>query len=145
MWAYFDTSALVKRYIDEAGRRDVLRLLRRHECVTSALLSVELRSALRRRVSEGNLDSQRVPAILTRVATDRAYWTLVEVARDVIAGAETLVATHPLRTLDAIHIASAQLFRARIGAPDLIFVSADARQTEAAAAVGMTIRLIEGT
>lgn len=140
MWAYFDTSALVKRYVEEAGRREVLQLLRRHDCVTSAVLPVELRSALRRRVSEGTLDADRVPDILKRVAADRAYWTLVEVANDVLAAAETLVATYPVRTLDAIHVASAQLFAARLTAPELIFVSADARQTEAAAAVGMMIR-----
>ena len=77
MWAYFDTSALVKRYIDEVGRRQVLQLLRRHECVASAVLPVELRSALRRRVAEGTLEAARVPEILKRVAADRAYWTLV--------------------------------------------------------------------
>ena len=141
-WAYFDTSALVKRYVDEAGRREVLQLLRRHDCVTSAVLPVELRSALRRRGSEGTLDSARVPEILRRVTTDRAYWTLVEIGSDVLAAAETLVATHPLRTLDAIHVASAQLFAARMTASELIFVSADARQTAAAAAMGMTIRHI---
>jgi hypothetical protein len=142
VWAYFDTSALVKRYIDEAGRREVLQLLRRYDCVTSAVLPVELRSALQRRVTEGTLDAERVPDILKRVATDRAYWTLVEVASDVLAAAETLVATHPGRTLDAIHVASAQLFAARVTPPALIFVSADARQTEAAAAVRMMIRHI---
>lgn len=142
MWAYFDTSALVKRYIDEIGRREVLQLLRRHDCVTSAVLPVELRSALRRRVSESTLDKEQVPDILKRVATDRPYWTLVEVASDVLAAAETLVATHPVRTLDAIHVASAQLFAARVTPTELIFVSADARQIEAAAAVGMMIRHI---
>ena len=144
VWAYFDTSALVKRYVDEAGRREVLRLLRRHDCVTSALLPVELRSALRRRVSDGTFDAARLPAVLKRVAADRAYWTLVEVTAGVLAAAETLVATHPLRTLDALHVASAQLFAARVPAPDFIFVSADARQTEAAAAAGMTVRRIGG-
>ena len=139
MRAYFDASALVKRYIDEAGHREVLQLLRRHDVVTSAILPVELRSALRRRVLEGTLDAARVPDILKRVATDRPYWLLVAVASDVLAAAETLVSAHPLRTLDAIHVASAQLFAARIAAPELVFVSADARQTTAAAAVGMTI------
>jgi uncharacterized protein len=139
-WAYFDTSALIKRYVDEAGRRAVLQLLRRHDCVTSALLPAELRSALRRRVFEATLDEGQVPEILKRFATDRAFWTLVEVTSDVLATAETLVATHPLRTLDAIHVASAQLFAARITESELIFVSADARQTAAAAAAGMTIK-----
>ena len=139
-WAYFDTSALIKRYVDEAGRRAVLQLLRRHDCVTSALLPVELRSALRRRVVEATLDARQVPEILKRFATDRTFWAFVEVTSDVLATAETLVATHPLRTLDAIHVASAQLFAARITESELIFVSADARQTAAAAAVGMTTK-----
>ena len=142
MWAYFDTSALVKRYFKEAGRREVLQLLQRHECVTSAVLPVELRSALRRRVSEGTLEAARGPEILKRVTTDRAYWTLVEVGTEVLAAAETLVATRPLRTLDAIHVASAKLFADRVATPKLLFVSADTRQTEAATAIGLAVRHI---
>jgi hypothetical protein len=142
VWAYFDTSALVKRYIEEAGRREVLHLLRRHDCVASAVLPVELRSGLRRRVTAGTLDAARLPAILKRLAADRAYWTLVEVGTDVLTAAETLVATHPLRTLDAIHVASAQLFAARAPTPALVFVSADKRQTEAAGAIGLAVEHI---
>ena len=142
MWAYVDASALVKRYVEEAGRREVLRLLRRYSVVTSAILPVELRSALRRRVSEGSLDGERVSEILKHIATDRAFWTLVEVRRDVLAAAEVLVATHPLRALDAIHVASAQVFAGRVTGSELVFVSADARQITTAAAVGMAIRHI---
>jgi predicted nucleic acid-binding protein len=140
VWAYFDTSALVKRYIEEAGRRDVLQLLRLHAVVTSAILPVELRSALRRRESERALDSGRVAQILRRAATDRAYWTLIEVTSDVLTSAEILVATHPIRTLDAVHIASAQIFKSRLSIPDLLFVSADQRQAQAAGATGMAVK-----
>ena len=142
MWAYFDTSALVKRYVDEPGRRQVQQLLRRHDCVTSAILPVELRSALRRRVTERTLDSARVSEILKRVAGDRAYWTVIEVGTEVLSGAEALVSGHPLRTLDAIHVGSAQLFAARLSISDLIFVSADNRQTEVASAIGLASRHI---
>lgn len=136
-WAYFDTSALIKRYVDEKGRREVLQLLRRHQCVASAVLSVELRSALRRRVADGSLDARRVPDILKRFAADREFWALVAVTSEVLQAAEKLVAAHPLRTLDAIHVASAELFAERLAASELTFVSADARQTAVAAAVGM--------
>ena len=50
-YAYFDTSALIKRYVDELGRGDVVRLLRKNRCVVSAVLPAEVRSALRRRVT----------------------------------------------------------------------------------------------
>lgn len=142
-WAYFDTSALIKRYIDEPGRREVLKLLRQYDCVASAVLPVEVRAAVRRRGSEGTLDEEEIPAILKRLAADRAFWALVEVSREVLGAAETLAAMHPLRALDAIHVASAQLFAARVPPPAPLFVSADDRQTTAAAALGMPTRHIE--
>ncbi len=141
-WAYFDSSALVKRYVDEPGRREVLRLMRLHNCVASAVAPVELRSAIRRRVADGTLEATPVLAILKRLATDRSFWTLVEVGKDVLADAEALVAVHPLRTLDAIHVASARLFATRVSEASLTFISADARQIDAAIAVGMDVQRI---
>jgi predicted nucleic acid-binding protein len=141
-WAYFDTSALVKRYVQEPGRREVLRLLRQYDFVASAILPVELRAAFRRRVAEGTLNVARLPLILRRVAADRAYWTLVEAGSHVLTIAEALVAAHPLRTLDAIHVASAQVFAARLPTLKLVFVSADRRQTQAATAIGLSVKYI---
>jgi predicted nucleic acid-binding protein len=139
----FRHECLIKRYVGEPGRAEVLRVLRRHEwrCIVRA--AGELRSALRRRVSERTLDEERATEIVKRLTIDRAYWTSVEVSSEVLTAAETLVAAHPLRALDAIHVASAQLFVRRMAAVELIFVSADARQTSAATAIGMTTRLIE--
>ena len=136
-WAYFDTSALIKRYVDEQGRREVLQLLRRHQCVTSAVLPVEFRSALRRRATDGSLDARRIPDVLKRFAADREFWALVQVTDEVLEAAEKLVALHPLRTLDALHVASADLFADRLARSELTFVSADPRQTAVAAAIGM--------
>ena len=141
-WAYFDTSALIKRYVDEHGRREVLQLLRSHDCVTSALLSVEVRNALRRRVADRSLDAGRVPEILKRFAIDREFWALVEVTIEVLETAEILVAGHPLRTLDAIHVASAHLFAARMTGFELTFVSADTRQSAVAASIGLPTKEI---
>jgi predicted nucleic acid-binding protein len=83
-----------------------------------------------------------VPEILKRVSADRAYWTLVDVGAEVLGAAEKLVAIHPLRMLDAIHVASAQVFAAGVSVSDLMFVSADKRQTEAAVVVGLVTRYI---
>ena len=142
-FAYFDTSALIKRYVEEPGRSDVLQLLRKNECVVSAVLPVEARSVLRRRVAEGTLDEKRMTSILKRFTADRAFWTVIEVSAEVLTGAETIAATYPLRALDAMHVASAQLFATRIAPAEFIFVSADARQTTTAAALGMTTTHIE--
>lgn len=136
-YAYFDTSALIKRYVDEPGRRQVLALLRTHQCVVSAVLPVEVRSALRRRMADKTLDAKRAPDILKRLAADRAYWTIVEVSREVLATAESLSGTHPLRALDAIHVASAKLFADRMGSRAFTFVSADRQQAHVAEALAM--------
>lgn len=141
-YAYFDTSALIKRYVEEFGRREVLKLLRKNHCVVSAVLPVEVRSALRRRVAEKTLDVRRVPGILKRLAADRAYWTIIEVSREVLATAESLSGAHPLRALDAIHVASAKLFADRAGSQALTFVTADLQQTHVAEALGIKTRYV---
>jgi len=141
-YAYFDTSALIKRYVEEPGRREVLGLLRTHQCVISAVLPVEVRSALRRRLADRTLDARHVPGILNRFASDRDYWIAVEVSSDVLAAAESLSGSHPLRALDSVHVASARLFRDRTGAVSFTFVSADAQQTKVADALGLETRYV---
>jgi predicted nucleic acid-binding protein len=140
--AYFDTSALIKRYVEELGRREVLTLLRKNQCVVSAVLPVEVRSALRRRVAEKTLDAKRVPSVLKRLAADRAYWTIVEVSREVLATAESLSGAYPLRALDAIHVASARLFADRTGSQTFMFISADMQQAHVTDALGIKTRYV---
>lgn len=140
-WAYVDTSALVKRYLDEQGHREVVQLLRRHDLVSSALLPVELRSAFRRRVHDHTLEPARAESALRRFAADRVVLTQIGVTDDVLAQAEAMVASQAIRTLDAIHVASAQLFAARLD-ERVLFVSADKRQTHVAGAVGLGIAFV---
>src|SRR4029078_11801798 len=108
-----------------------------------AVLPIELRSGLRRRVSEGSIDAARLPAILQHVALYGACGSRVDGGNEELAGAEKLAATYSVRTLDAIHIASAQLFAARGSIPGLTFVNANKRQTETAVGVGLVARHIE--
>jgi len=129
--AYFDTSVLVKNYIQEAGSTRVRELLGTYEFVSSAIAPVELRSAVRRRHRQGEMTRQHYTSILTRVKQDRAFWQLVEPVPPVLAKAEELVVAHDVRALDAIHLASAIVIQDSIGTP-LPFVTADERQFAAA-------------
>src|SRR5512138_347402 len=99
-FAYFDTSALIKRYVDEPGRAEVSQLLRKSHCIVSAVLPVEVHSALRRRVTDRTLNESQLAAILRRFTADRTFWTVIEMSREVLGAAEALCATHPLRALD---------------------------------------------
>jgi len=62
--AYFDMSALVKRYVAEPGSDAVRRLLRNHRVVSSVLLRLESVSAVRRRHA-GRLAGLEVVEIAT--------------------------------------------------------------------------------
>jgi predicted nucleic acid-binding protein len=141
MWAYFDSSAVVKVYVQENGRTAVLRLLRQHEVVASAILPVEIRGALRRRAAENVIERSRLHAALQQVAKDRAQWNLLAVSTEILERAEQIVASYTVRTLDAIHIASAQEFAGRLRAR-VPFISADHRQIEAATATGLSVQQV---
>jgi uncharacterized protein len=141
VWAYFDSSALVKLYVQEKGRATVLRLLRLHEVVVSAILPVEVRGALRRRAEENAIEGSRLPAALNQLAADRDQWNLLAVSTEILRRAEEIVAMHRVRTLDAIHIASARDFVERLQTR-LPFISADPRRVEAATAVGLAVQQV---
>jgi uncharacterized protein len=130
-FAYFDTSALVKNYIQEVGSTRVRELLATYEFLSSSSAPVELRSAVRRRHRQGEMTRQHYTSILTRVKQDRAFWQLVEPVPPVLTKAEELVAAYDVRTLDAVHLASAIVIQDSISAP-FPFVTADERQLAAA-------------
>jgi len=118
-----------------------MRLVAGRRIVSSAVLPLELHSAFARRVRNGHLATVALPRLWERVSDERRRWTLVTVSPDIVAAAQALVEHHPLRTLDAIHVASAQLFASRMKV-DLVFVSADERQCDAASSLGLTVRRV---
>lgn len=135
-FAYFDTSVVVKRYVREPSSAVARTLLRRYRCLSSAILPVEVMSALSRRRLTGDLAAADFTAILSQVGEDRRRWELVPVTGPSLALAEDLVRRHLLRTLDAIHLAAALTFRSMSGLR-VPFATADARQRDAARLAGL--------
>lgn len=141
--AYFDTSAIVKRYVAEAGSSRTRALIRRHRVVASVLTPIEALSALARRHAAGDLSDRDFAAIVSRLGGDRHTWELVEVSGPVLARAEDLVRTGTLRTLDAIHISSALVFESAAGTR-LPFITGDHRQRGAAALARLEVVWVAG-
>jgi hypothetical protein len=140
--AYFDTSVVVKRYVAEAGSAVARRLLQRHAALLSVLTPVEILSALRRRRSRGELSADQFAGVLRDLRDDRPYWWLLDIDTHVLTRAEQLLQDGPLRTLDALHVASAQL-AATMSGTSLPFVTADTRQRDAAAQAGLQVIWVE--
>lgn len=141
-WAYFDTSALVKRYVQEAGSSAVRRLLQRFRFLSSSIMPVEAMSAISRRRVSGDLTPRDFLAIRSRLRKDRDYWELVEAGESVLLQAEELVQQANVRTLDAIHLASAMIFKSesRLTIP---FITGDTKQRDAAHLLGFTVIWVE--
>jgi len=138
-FAYFDTSALVKRYVRERGSARVVSLLRRHDVLSSAITPVEILSALWRRKRSGDLSDENFAATLSRVQSERIRWELVEVGGTVLSRAEEIVqGTVPVRALDAVHVASWLVFQAA-SSIQISFVTGDARQRDAANYLGLGV------
>ncbi len=124
---YLDSSALVKLVVREAESDAVRAWLVEHAAtVTSALAVTEVRRAVSRLSPQrGLLDRARL--VLDGVA-------LLAVNHDILERAVRL-APKELRTLDAIHIASAL----SLGTDLLAFVSYDDRQGAAARRAGLPL------
>ena len=138
-WAYFDTSALVKRYISEPGSLQVRALFRRHAFLSSAIVNPELLSAFSRRRRLGELSDAHFETLLGRMQSDKPRWELIEVSWAVLDSAERLIqGTVAIRTLDAIHVASLITFKNTAGG-EIPFVTADARQRDTARQIGLNV------
>ena len=140
--AYFDTSVVVKRYVNELASVRARGLLRRFRPVLSAVALVELSSAVRRRTNAGELSEAAMTAVLRRIDDDRRRWQLIDVTAPVLNRAETLALELGIAALDAIHVASAATLAEGLGR-HVAFVTADARQRSAAARVNLEVVWVE--
>jgi uncharacterized protein len=110
---YVDSSALLKRYIDEPDSAACEAILRSDpELVSGRHTVVEVRRNLARLLLGADLAAAR-----STFAADLESISLVE------------------RTLDALHFAAAQ----RVGGTALPFVTYDVRQAQAARSLGFTV------
>ena len=133
---YLETSALLAWLLAEPREQEVRRALDEAEVVvTSTLTLVEASRALHtaergNRMREG--EARRVRGLLERA---RAEWVTMAVSEEVLARASRPFPAEPIRTLHAIHLATALEF---LGAfPDLRLLSHDRRLRDNAQALGL--------
>ena len=139
---YMDTSSVVKLYRPELGSGVVRQLFwdrsRGDLFVASKLVVVELESALARLVRNGGISRTSYTAYLgsiTSVIEDNLL--LLDIDQPTLVQASDVARTYGLRSLDAIHLATAQ--RVRNGfRTDILIVSSDGELLDAAKADGFT-------
>jgi uncharacterized protein len=134
---YLDTSVLVKRYVHEDGSEAVQALFREAAPIASSRLAwVELHAALARRSREGTLTPAARKRIFKLAVADFEALRIVEATHDIAESAAELCHAHPLRSLDAMHLASALWLRGELD-PEVEFHCADRGLSRAAKRAGL--------
>jgi predicted nucleic acid-binding protein len=110
---YVDTSALVKRYVEERGSSafDDFCESDERDLVISPLVATEFTGTLQRRVRTGHMTARHASEARRRFLDDvvSGGWRMIEFEAAVFSRASDLMLTlgAPLATLDAMHLACA--------------------------------------
>jgi len=126
---YLDSAAVVKLVRQEANSNDLVARLNAQPgipLVSSALVEVVVPGALRR----------AAPQALVGVPTAVGRLFRLEIVPTIRAKAAAF-AEPTLRTVDAIHLATAQVLTNELGAPVTAFVTYDQRLLASASAAGL--------
>ena len=143
---FCDSSAIVKRYVNETGSNfvDNLADLKNGNLVLLARITrVEFAAAIARRLKNGSVTTADTQNALAAFQHDLAnnYFT-VEITSFLLSAATTLATKHALRGYDAVQLAAAlEANDERIanGLPPLTLVSADKELNTAAQAEGLNV------
>lgn len=132
MTLYLDSSALLRWYLaDEAGRDECVEVMRGDPAwVTSRMTTIEVRRNLARALSPAD-----APLALAAFDADLGAMALIEVDLGTCAIACDIAVRHGVRSLDAVHLASAL----RVASGDLTVLTFDVRQARAARALGLVV------
>jgi predicted nucleic acid-binding protein len=116
--AYLDTSALVKRYVDEPGSSETAALIAdAGAAATSIATRAEVAAALAKAVRLETLDARAGRHAQRAFASQWADYSKVPVNESIVARAESLAWDYSLRGYDAIQLASALTLQDSLGAP----------------------------
>ncbi len=131
MTTYVDSSALMKRYVEEPDSDYAEQLLGTDPVlVTSCVTIVEVRRNLARLLDGSDLISQQM-----QFSADVDSFALVSCDEALATAAADVAEVVGVRSLDAIHLASAQ----RLRIPSLTFLTFDLRQAQAARSLGLAV------
>ena len=137
MRVYLDSSAYAKHFIEETGSMEVEKQLGAATMlVLSALVIPEILSALNRLRREHQLRLSDYHAVKRRLADEVRDAEVVTVTEDVVRASVAVLESSAVRTLDALHIATALVSDADL------FVTADRRQSTAARKAGLRVRQV---
>jgi uncharacterized protein len=128
---YVDSSALLKRYVDEPDSKAAESLLRSDPSLLTARHTiVEVRRNLARLLEE-----REAAAARSAFLEDLGVLSIVELDEVTCETAAAIAELTGVRTLDALHLAAVQ----RVGGAAVPLLTFDVRQAQAARGLGLTV------
>ena len=108
MTSFFDTSALIKKYIHETGSEFVkLYLTQSPSIAVCSTTRVECSSVINRMLANGEMTAEESNYLQNQIAEDLQFYEVIPFSETLEKIAIDMVKKHRLRTLDAIQLASA--------------------------------------
>jgi uncharacterized protein len=137
MKLFFDTSAFIKRYIDEKGSDEIEKLCSSADNVgISIAMPIEVISTFSRLKREKRLNEKQYGLLKCELFSDIRDITVIALTPAIVNAAIIGIEQSPLKALDAVHIGCALEYE-----PDY-FVSGDAQQLSAAAKMGLKVKRV---
>lgn len=137
MILYLDASALVKRYVAEAGSPEVGALISQASVVGTTILSrAEVAAALAKAVRMKLLPRTEAASALQVFSAEWDNFVRLQMTETLVSRAAALAWEHNLRGYDAAHLASALFWQDMLGEPVTV-ASYDRQLWEAAKAAGL--------
>ncbi len=131
---YLDSSAFVKRYVEEEGTDFVKSILTEDGLIaTSKLTYPEILSALMRKVRVGEIERKAFNGIADMFDKDWDHVLVLDFHNDLLQVVKMLIEKHPLKAADAIHLSSA-LWLKLSSKTNLTFIASDSNLLKAARA-----------
>lgn len=136
MIAYVDTSAVMKRVMDEPGSDIVLDVWGRAEdVVSSEVVCAETRAALDALQESGRLDAAGHDGMVGQAEGVLGELRLIRTDAAIDTAASELADRHALHGLDAVHLAAAL----SVDAPRIVVTTWDRSLAKAASDCGMPV------
>ena len=105
--------------------------------VTSELTSTEVGRSLQRLVATDRLDAEEGERVWARYSVASQHWHMYRIDDDILLRARQAFPREPLRTLDAIHLATAMRHALEVGAPSMLSLDHQVRANAQALGLGI--------
>lgn len=128
MKLFFDTSALIKKYVTEEGSDKVDALMNKAESIiVSAITEIEAYSTFKRLLIENAINESDYKTLINEFEIDYPYYSHIVLDDLITSNAKSLIDKYQLKTLDSIQLGTAVLLKDEID----YFVVCDAKLVKA--------------